>query len=279
MDDQKKNNAFLHGALFARLQPEQKYEMVKTLKKAGLVVAMMGDGINDAPALKAADIGISMGHNATDVARSAAQIVLIKNDFSGIFSAVLEGRQIYKNLKRSFSYLISFHFPVIFLTLIPSFFSWPILLMPIHIVILELIVHPISAYCFENIKDKNLEKNRIGFLLSRKEIFMSLLSGLSLSLMAISGYRLYLAESVETARAFAFMTVVLGNIFFVYFGISKKLNIRFFITASALFGFAALASFSSVVTSYLHFSQLSFAKLSLAFFMGFVASFYRLFTK
>ncbi len=142
-------SAYKNGKIFARLKPDQKLDLVKFLKSIGKTVAMTGDGINDAPALKLADVGISMGEKATDIARSTAQIILMKNDFAGIASSVQEGRNVLESLRQGFGYLLGFHLPIIFLALFQSFSKTQILL-PIHIILLELIVHPISAFVFDN---------------------------------------------------------------------------------------------------------------------------------
>jgi len=203
--------AYLKGAIFSRVTPEQKYEMVDYLKKIGKVVAMTGDGINDTPALKLADIGVSMGENATDAARSAAKMVLMKSDLSGITSAIFEGRKIFGNLRRSFSYLISFHIPVILLSLVPPLLGYQDLLLPIHIILLELIVHPISAYVFENIHENTQFKNKT--LISSTTFIESVVSGTLLSLFSLIIFTHY-SESLGTnmARALALVCILIGNI-------------------------------------------------------------------
>jgi len=177
MTPSERIEAYTQGAIFSRVLPQQKLEMVQVLQKVGHIVAMTGDGINDAPALKLADIGISMGKSATDVARSAAQIVLLDSDFSGIVAAILEGRRILSNLRRSVSYLISFHVPVILLALVPPLLGWTALLLPIHIIILELVVHPVSAFTFENLSSQAVRVERSGELISRQRMWRALASG------------------------------------------------------------------------------------------------------
>lgn len=210
--------AYEKGALFSRVLPEQKHEMVQVLKQLGNVVAMTGDGINDAPALKLADIGISMGANATDVARSSAKMVLLKNDFNGIIEAVFEGRRIFSNLRRSFSYLISFHIPIVLLSLLPPALGLGDLFLPTHIVLLELIVHPISAFAFENLNERARSKTHVQEkgLVPRHSFIEATLSGLLLSLGSMCLFAVYLKQTdVVVARSVAMATVLLGNIFFM----------------------------------------------------------------
>ena len=137
------------ASVFARNRPEQKYAIVDSLRRRGEVVAMAGDGINDAPALSRASIGISMGERATEVARAAADIVLLDDNFGSIVTTVREGRRIYDNLEKSFRYLLAFHVPIVVLAIAVPALGMPLLLLPVHLVWLELVVHPVSALLFE----------------------------------------------------------------------------------------------------------------------------------
>jgi Ca2+-transporting ATPase len=256
MSNEKRSLAYLNGAVFARMLPEQKFEMVKELKDHGHVIAMTGDGINDAPALQLADIGISMGKNATDVARSTAKMILMENNFSGIVSAVFEGRQIFTNLKRSFSYLIAFHAIVIALALFPPFLKWPPILLPIHVILLEMIVHPISAFSFENIKSSKLLKNEHKNLLNRKQVLSALSTGVLVSLVALLVFYFSFAESVPRARSMALAVVFVSNIFLVFREIYPDQNRRFFVTALILLLITILFTMTPFLNSYLHFAPI-----------------------
>ncbi|HSD82740.1 MAG TPA: HAD-IC family P-type ATPase, partial [Anaerolineae bacterium] len=149
MDEVELRRRIAHTNLFARVVPEQKLRIVEALKADGEVVAMTGDGINDAPALKAAHIGVAMGERGTDVARESGALVLLDDDFSSIVSAVRLGRRIFDNIKKAIGYIFAIHVPIAGMSLIPVLFKWPLMLMPVHILFLELIIDPACSTIFE----------------------------------------------------------------------------------------------------------------------------------
>lgn len=220
-DDEQLDALVARTSIFARTRPEQKHRLVVALKRAGEVVAMTGDGVNDAPALREADIGVAMGERGTDVARAAATMVLLDDNFATIVAAVKDGRRIFDNLRRAFSYLVAFHAPLLLSALIIPLTGHPLLLLPIHLVWLELIVHPTASLVFEaDPPDEDLmhrPPRRPGAgLLVRADIVGSLAQGLSLSAAVIALYVVSLdSMSVGQARAVAFATMVVGQAFLV----------------------------------------------------------------
>jgi Ca2+-transporting ATPase len=137
------------ATVFARIMPEQKLRIVNALKANGEIVAMTGDGVNDAPSLKAAHIGIAMGGRGTDVAREASSIVLLDDDFGSIVTAIRLGRRIYDNLRKAMGFIFAVHVPIAGLALLPLLFGMPILFGPVHIAFLEMVIDPVCTLVFE----------------------------------------------------------------------------------------------------------------------------------
>lgn len=150
MDDAELGEAVQRVTIFARIMPEQKLRIVAALKAAGEIVGMTGDGVNDAPSLKAAHIGIAMGGRGTDVAREAASIVLLDDDFGSIVTAIRVGRRIFDNLRKAMGFIVAVHIPIAGLALVPLLFGFPILLGPIHIALLEMVIDPVCSLVFES---------------------------------------------------------------------------------------------------------------------------------
>src|SRR6185312_6617592 len=137
------------AGVFARISPNQKLRIVNAYKGNGEVAAMTGDGVNDAPSLKAAHIGIAMGGRGTDVAREASSLVLLDDDFASIVGAVRLGRRIYDNLRKAMAYILAIHVPIAGLALIPLLFGLPLIFWPLHIAFLELVIDPMCSIVFE----------------------------------------------------------------------------------------------------------------------------------
>ncbi|HEY6864169.1 MAG TPA: cation-translocating P-type ATPase, partial [Burkholderiales bacterium] len=149
MDDAALAAAVRRTCVFARILPEQKLRLVAAYKADGEVVAMTGDGVNDAPALKAAHIGVAMGRRGTDVAREAAALVLLEDDFGSIVHTVRLGRRIYANIRNAMSYLVAVHVPIAGMSFLPVVFGWPVFLFPVHVVFLEFVIDPACSIVFE----------------------------------------------------------------------------------------------------------------------------------
>jgi Ca2+-transporting ATPase len=206
--------------IFARVVPEQKLILVNALKKNREVVAMTGDGINDAPALKAAHIGIAMGEKGTDVARESSSLVLMDDNFASIVGAVKMGRRIFDNLQKALGYIFAIHVPIAGLSLIPILLgNMPLILWPVHIVFLELIIDPACSMIFEAEKEERNVMSRppkdidAKFFGSRK-IFLSCMQGVSVLLfvLGIYFYGVWSGHSEGTVRAMSFLTLIVANI-------------------------------------------------------------------
>lgn len=149
MDDIALADALRDATIFARIMPEQKLRIVGALKAMGEIVGMTGDGVNDAPSLKAAHIGVAMGGRGTDVAREAASIVLLDDDFGSIVTAIRVGRRIFDNLRKAMAFIVAVHIPIAGLALAPLLLGFPIVLGPIHIALIEMIIDPVCSLVFE----------------------------------------------------------------------------------------------------------------------------------
>jgi P-type Ca2+ transporter type 2C len=205
--------------IFARTMPEQKLRIVNALKANGEVVAMTGDGVNDAPSLKAAHIGIAVGGRGTDVAREAASLILLDDDFTSIVTAVRLGRRIYDNLRKAMAYILAVHVPIAGLALIPLLFGLPLLFWPLHIAFLEMVIDPVCSIVFEAEGEeadtmRRPPRHPSAPLFTGGFVIWSLLQGALILALVAGLFVMALQQNLPEpdARALAFAALVAANL-------------------------------------------------------------------
>lgn len=229
LDDVELRHRIRGVNVFARMIPEQKLRLVTALKTDRDVVAMTGDGVNDAPALKAADIGIAMGGRGTDVAREAAALVLMDDDFTSIVSAVRLGRRIHDNIRKAMAYALAIHVPIAGLSLVPALLAWPLVLMPVHVVFMEMIVDPACSVAFEMEPEepdvmRRPPRDPRRRLFGRQLVSRSLLQGagtLLVTLAALVIARL-LGSTERDVRTLTFATLIVTNLVLISASRSRR---------------------------------------------------------
>jgi len=214
--------------VFARMSPEQKLRLVQAFKANGEFIAMTGDGVNDAPALKAAHIGVAMGGRGTDVAREAAAIVLVNDDFGSLVAAVRLGRRIYDNIRHAMTFIVAVHIPIAGLGLLPVVFGWPLLFFPVHVLFLEFIIDPACAFVFEADPEATDTMQRAprhpqARLFSVDTLRRSVLLGGIALLLCLGVYAAALTQISESeARALTFATLVCTNLALIFVSRSRS---------------------------------------------------------
>lgn len=236
--------------LLTRMFPEAKLAVVEALKKDNQIVAMIGDGVNDGPALKASHIGIAMGKKGTEIAKTAADLILVDDDLSKMIVAVSAGRRIYSNLKKAVQYIVSIHIPIILTVSLPLFLGWiyPDIFTPVHVIFLELVMGPMCSIVYEN---EPAEKNSMqqkprqlgNTFLSLKEMGRSIIQGLVITLGILFVYQWTVQNggNEQLTRTMVFTTLVFSNIilslvnrsfyYSVFTSLKNKNNIMVFVNS------------------------------------------------
>jgi Ca2+-transporting ATPase len=232
LDDATLDATAKRAQVFARVRPEQKLRLVESLRRCGDVVAMTGDGVNDAPALKAAHIGVAMGRRGTEVAREAASLVLLEDDFTSLVGTVRLGRRIYENIRNAMRYLVAVHVPLAGMAFFPLVAGWPAFLYPVHVVFLEFVIDPACSLVFEAERSDShvMERPPRGTgepLFSRPQLALGVILGLGVlaAVAVVLAHAHASGRSDEAARTLAFTTLVAGNIALIFANRSHALTL------------------------------------------------------
>ena len=222
MDKETLKDKVLQTTIFTRMFPEAKLKIIEALKANNQIVAMTGDGVNDGPALKSAHIGIAMGKKGTEIAKEAANLILVEDDLAKMIDAIAMGRKIYANLKKGIQYIISIHIPIIMIVFIPLIMGWvyPNIFSPVHIIFLEIIMGPTCSIIYENEPiepNMMLQKPRplTNTFFNLKEITISIIQGLVITLGLLFSYQYCIQENCteSVTRTTVFLTLIASNIF------------------------------------------------------------------
>jgi Ca2+-transporting ATPase len=289
MDEATLNKKVMETAIFTRMFPEAKLKIIQALKANNQIVAMTGDGVNDGPALKSAHIGIAMGKKGTEIAKEAANLILVDDDFAKMTDAIAMGRKIYINLKKAIQYIISIHIPIILIVFIPLALGWmyPNIFSPVHIIFLEIIMGPTCSIIYEN---EPLESNLMlqkpraltNTFFNLKEIIMSIIQGLVITLGLLFIYRYCIENDCTegTTRTVVFLTLIASNVFLTlsnrsfYFSILTTLRYKNNLVLTIIgitIGITALLLFVPVFAAFFMFETVSLQQIGLSILVGGIA--------
>lgn len=279
----------METTIFTRMFPEAKLKIIEALKANNQIVAMTGDGVNDGPALKSAHIGIAMGKKGTEIAKEAANLILIEDDLAKMIDAIAMGRKIYVNLKKAIQYIISIHIPIILIVFIPLVLGWvyPNIFSPVHIIFLEIIMGPTCSIIYENEPmepNLMLQKPRpfTTTFFNLKEIMISIIQGLAITLGLLLIYYYCVQEncSESVTRTVVFLTLISSNIFLTmvnrsfYYSVLTTLkyknNLVLLIIATTIL-ISSLLLFVPVFSHFFMFDRVSAAQIGWSILVGFVS--------
>lgn len=283
LDETKLQKVSEEKTLFTRMFPEAKLSVINALKNNGEVVAMLGDGVNDGPALKASHIGVAMGKKGTEIAKAAASVVLTNDDLGNLVTAIASGRRIYTNIKKAVQYIISIHIPIILTVSLPLFLGWvyPQIFTPVHVIFLELVMGPTCSIVYEN---EPMEKNTMlrkprpmtETFLNLRELVVSIIQGLVITLGVLFIYQMTARSggSEELTRSMVFTTLIFSNIllsfcnrsfFYTTFETLKnKNNLLIYVTLITL-AVLSLMIYFPPVSMFFKLQELSLMQIGTAF--------------
>lgn len=292
MDEATLKSKVMETTIFTRMFPEAKLKIIKALKDNNQIVAMTGDGVNDGPALKSAHIGIAMGKKGTEIAKQAANLILIDDDFAKMTDAIAMGRKIYINLKKAIQYIISIHIPIILIVFIPLALGWiyPNIFSPVHIIFLEIIMGPTCSIIYENEPMEDnlmLQKPRplTTTFFNLKEITISIIQGLAITLGLLFVYQYCIRENCteNATRTIVFLTLIASNIFLtlanrsfyysIFTTIQYKNNLVLLIIGVTLF-ITVLLLFVPQFSQFFMFDTVSIQHIGLSILVGGVSVFW-----
>ena len=289
MDDTELREKVMQTSIFTRMFPEAKLKIIKALKVNNQIVAMTGDGVNDGPALKSAHIGIAMGKKGTEIAKEAANLILIEDDLAKMIDAIAMGRTIYVNLKKAIQYIISIHIPIVLIVFFPLVLGWiyPNIFSPVHIIFLEIIMGPTCSIIYENEPMESnlmLQKPRpfTTTFFNLKEILISIIQGLVITLGLLFVYQHCVAENYTESitRTNVFLTLIASNIFLTlanrsfYYSIITTLKYKNNLVL-IIIGITVLTTslllFIPVFSRFFMFDKVSVSQIGFSISVGFVS--------
>lgn len=289
MDDATLKRKVMETTLFTRMFPEAKLKIIKALKENNQIVAMTGDGVNDGPALKSAHIGIAMGKKGTEIAKDAANLILIDDDIAKMVDAIAMGRKIYINLKKAIQYIISIHIPIIMIVLIPLALGWiyPNIFSPVHVIFLEIIMGPTCSIIYENepMEHNQMEQKPRPFtttFFNLKEITISIIQGLIITLGLLFVYQYCIEEKCteSVTRTTVFLTLIASNIFLTltnrsfYYSIFTTLRYKnnlILIIIGITVLITVMLLFVPVLSHFFMFETVSSLQIGLSILVGFIS--------